>query len=79
MAAVLHEQMCNTAGIIQLTETYSPAAIDKAPAIIPANAASTIALRVVSAAATPITILVVESMPSLAPSTTALSQPIRFT
>lgn len=63
----------------ELTETYSPAAIDMAPATTPANAASTTGFRVSLAAATPMTRLVVERIPSLAPSTAARSHPLRLT
>src|SRR5262245_30137605 len=61
----------------ELTETYSPAAIDNAPATRPATPASRMSLRLARAAATPTTRLAVETMPSLAPSTAARSQPIR--
>ena len=61
----------------ELTETYSPAAIDIAPATNPATPATSTLLRLVSAAATPTMRLAVETMPSLAPRTAALSQPIR--
>ena len=61
----------------ELTDTYSPAAIDMAPATSPATPATTTALWVASAAATPITRLAVERMPSLAPRTVARNQPMR--
>jgi len=63
----------------ELTETYSPAAIDMAPATRPATPASRISLLTAAAAATPRIKLAVEMMPSLAPSTAARSQPIRST
>src|SRR5262245_9243151 len=59
----------------ELTETYSPAAMERAPATIPASPASRIGPRVACAAATPTTRLLVEISPSLAPSTAARSQP----
>ena len=52
-------------------------AIDIEPAIRPATPATRILLVVAPAAATPSTRLAVETMPSLAPSTAARSQPIR--
>src|SRR5678815_5971750 len=61
----------------ELTDTYSPAAIDSAPATSPATPASRTSLRAAFAAATPTTRLAVETMPSLAPRTAARSQPIR--
>ena len=61
----------------ELTETYSPAAIESAPAASPATAASRIAARLGSAAATPTIRLLVEMRPSLAPRTAARNQPIR--
>ena len=59
----------------ELTETYSPAAIDMAPATRPAAPATRASLAEFEAAATPTTRLAVEMMPSLAPSTAARSQP----
>src|SRR6185369_9238723 len=59
------------------TDTYSPAAIDMAPATRPAIPATNKLLRVACAAATPSTRLEVERMPSFAPSTAARSQPVR--
>ena len=56
----------------ELTDTYSPAAIDMAPATSPATPAIKTAFGVVAAAATPTIKLAVERMPSLAPSTAAL-------
>ncbi|BBM05627.1 hypothetical protein HAALTHF_25940n [Vreelandella aquamarina] len=50
----------------ELTETYSPAAIDIAPATNPATPASKISLCAVAAAATPKIKLLVDTMPSLA-------------
>ena len=62
----------------ELTDTYSPAAIDIAPATSPATPATrTSPAR--PAAATPTIRLAVETMPSLAPSTAARSQPMRDT
>jgi hypothetical protein len=58
----------------ELTETYSPAAIEPAPAARPAAPAVRIALREAPEAATPRTRLEVERMPSLAPRTAARSQ-----
>ncbi len=63
----------------ELTETYSPAAIDNAPATKPAIVDSMIGSRATLAAATPMARLVVERIPSLAPSTEALSHPLLFT
>lgn len=60
--------------VCELTETYSPAAMDKAPATSPAKVAKIIGSRVALAAATPIARLAVDKMPSLAPSTAALNQ-----
>ncbi|KAG1530395.1 hypothetical protein G6F50_017344 [Rhizopus delemar] len=59
------------------TETYSPAAMDSAPATSPANPDVKMAPCVACAAATPVIRLAVETMPSLAPSTAARSQPTR--
>src|SRR5512134_158741 len=59
------------------TETYSPAAIDMAPATSPATPLTSTVPWLEPAAATPMTRLAVETMPSLAPSTAARSQPIR--
>src|SRR6478609_3474363 len=56
------------------TETYSPDAIDIAPATSPTNPDTTIEPRLSVAPATPNTIAAVETMPSLAPSTPARSQ-----
>jgi hypothetical protein len=61
----------------ELTETYSPAAIDIAPATRPATPAIRIFFVPAPAAATPNTRLAVDTMPSFAPSTAARSQPIR--
>src|SRR5690349_99376 len=61
----------------ELTDTYSPAAIDNAPATMPATPATTMSRRAEDAAATPTIRLAVEMMPSLAPRTAARSQPMR--
>ena len=61
----------------ELTETYSPAAIDMAPATRAATPATRIGPLPCEAAATPTIRLAVETMPSLAPSTAARSQPTR--
>src|SRR6185437_9133323 len=58
----------------ELTDTYSPAAIDSAPATSPAIPAVTIAARDAPDAATPSTRLAVDRIPSLVPSTAARSQ-----
>jgi hypothetical protein len=58
----------------ELTETYYPAAIDIAPAIRPAIPAVKITLLFAVAPATPTTKPEIETIPSLAPSTAALSQ-----
>ena len=58
----------------ELTETYSPAAIDSAPAARPAIPAVTIAAPDAPDAATPSTRHAVDTMPSFAPSTAARSQ-----
>src|SRR3569832_2721390 len=63
----------------ELTETYSPAAIDMAPATSAARPESTTVLCGEPAAATPTRTLATETMPSLAPSTAARSQPMRWT
>ena len=62
----------------ELTETYSPAAMDIAPATKPASPASKTAFRPLCAAATPTTSDAVETIPSLAPKTAARSQPMRW-
>ena len=51
----------------ELTETYSPAAIDIDPATSPATPATRMSARPVPAAATPTIKLAVEMSPSLAP------------
>src|SRR6185369_165689 len=60
------------------TETYSPAAIDMAPATRPAIPASSTSTRDTPPAATPITRLATDTIPSFAPSTAARSQPMRW-
>ena len=60
-----------------LTETYSPTAIDIAPATIPARPA-VIINSLLLAAAIPIIKLAVETKPSFEPSTAARSQFERF-
>lgn len=59
------------------TETYSPAAIDMAPAARPAPAASKTAPGDGSAAATPTISEDTETIPSFAPNTAARSEPER--
>src|SRR5512140_3464851 len=59
------------------TDTYSPAAIDIAPATRPAMPATITLACVACAAATPSTRLAVETIPSFAPSTAARNQPMR--
>ena len=61
----------------ECTDTYSPAAIDIAPATSPATPVIRMVAWLALAAATPTTRLAVETMPSLAPSTAARSQPMR--
>ena len=56
------------------TDTYSPRAIDTAPATSAATPATSTAVRSGVAAATPTTRPAVEMIPSLAPSTPARSQ-----
>ncbi len=63
----------------ELTETYSPAAIDIAPATSPAKPATMTLWCVPAAEATPTIRLAVERIPSLAPRTAALNQPMRWT
>jgi hypothetical protein len=57
-----------------LTDTYSPSAIDTAPATSPAVPAVNTGARSTVAAATPTTMPAVETIPSLAPRTPARSQ-----
>lgn len=57
-----------------LTETYSPNAIETAPATSPATPAVKIGPADVVDAATPTTMPAVETIPSLAPKTPARSQ-----
>lgn len=59
------------------TETYSPAAIDIAPATVAAIPAVSTAASPAPLAATATTTPATETMPSLAPSTAARSQPTR--
>lgn len=66
-------------GSHELTETYSPAAMDIAPATRPATPAIKGPELSVVAVATPMIKLAVETIPSLAPSTAARSRPIRET
>ncbi len=61
----------------KLTDTYSPAAIDTAPATNTASAAIKIPLRDVALAATPTIRLAVYTIPSLAPNSAAPSYPVR--
>ena len=61
----------------ELTEMYSPTPIERAPAKRPANPAVMTALLDELAAATPITRLAVDTIPSFAPSTAARNHPIR--
>ena len=56
------------------TDTYSPSAIDTAPATSPANPAVKMGPRFVVAPATPMTMPATDTIPSLAPSTAARSQ-----
>jgi hypothetical protein len=60
--------------VCELTETYSPAAIDKAPATNPAKVAIRIGSLKSLAAATPIARLAVDKIPSFAPRTAARNQ-----
>src|SRR4029453_374610 len=60
----------------ELTETYSPAAIDNAPATRPATPATRMSLRLARAAATPPTRLAGETKPPLGPRTAPPRQPI---
>ncbi len=59
------------------TDTYSPAAIDSAPATSPATPEVRMASCVTWAAATPVIRLAVDTIPSLAPRTAARSQLLR--
>jgi hypothetical protein len=61
----------------ELTETYSPAAIDIAPATRPATPATRTFAWVARAEATPTNRLAVDTVPSFAPNTAARSQPVR--
>lgn len=57
-----------------LTDTYSPTAMEIAPAATPATPAVKIGARSMVAAATPTTMPAVDTMPSLAPRTPARNQ-----
>src|SRR5471032_1115850 len=61
----------------ELTDTYSPTAIDIEPATSPATPATIIVPLVADDAATPIIKLAVETIASSEPSTAARSQPAR--
>jgi hypothetical protein len=61
----------------ELTDTYSPAAMDMAPATRPATPATRICDGPADAVATPMIKLAVETIPSFAPRTAARSQPMR--
>jgi len=61
----------------ELTDTYSPVAIDIAPAATPARPATMMALLPALDAETPIMMLATETMPSSAPSTAARNHPTR--
>jgi hypothetical protein len=63
----------------ELTDTYSPAAIDIAPATSAAIPVMRMADGLCAAAATPMIRLAVETIPSFAPRTDARNQPIRET
>lgn len=63
----------------ELSETYSPAAIDMAPATSTATPAIRTSFCFAAAAATPTIRLAVDMIPSLAPRTAALSHPMRST
>jgi hypothetical protein len=65
--------------LVALTDTYSPAAIDMAPATSPATPAIRTSPGLAAAAATPTIRLAVETIPSLVPRTAALSHPMRAT
>lgn len=73
----LDDPILHVLGMDELTDTYSPAAIDMAPATSPATPATTTLPREDSAAATPTNRLAMETIPSLAPMTAARSLPIR--
>src|SRR5690606_35922565 len=60
------------------TETYSPAAMENAPATVPAMPLARITIPEAPVAATPTTSPAIETTPSLAPRTAARSQPARL-
>src|SRR5262245_35370972 len=62
----------------ELTDTYSPAAMESAPATRPATPATRTSCRLEDADATPTMRLAVDTIPSLAPRTAARSQPMRL-
>ena len=74
----LHREVGLFGIALELTDTYSPTAIDSAPATNAAMPAISTSLRPVRAAATPTTTAAVERMPSFAPSTAARSQGARW-
>ena len=79
-SAASRRRSARSVSACELTETYSPAAIDSAPptsAAVPAI--STAPAVAPGAAATPTIRLETEMIPSLAPSTAARSQPVRWT
>ena len=70
-ASVCTRRTFSWASCCELTETYSPIAIDTVPANIPAKPASKIVPVLLVAPATPKTIPETDKMPSLAPITPA--------
>lgn len=77
IARLSRPRSARSASACELTETYSPAAIDIAPATRPARPATITPVTPVPALATPTTKLEVETRPSFAPSTAARNQPMR--